>query len=277
MFLRGFVKSFFIVLILFGVGALTYKAAMHFWGSSYNSAITGTEEDIISEPIMTASIDDVSKNLIYCYDDNGKITKIVLEVFHCKNRRLTYVTIPLRTQFTMSDILYRKLALVQPDIPQVIMLSTLSEYLNSDIVYDYGVLIVEDLLDIKVSYYTAIPQSIYETIFVEDNQEKIHTSEDDITSMEQSLPFERFSDDYTEFLQTLQTEEELSTYIEEVYPDITSNLTVTDKMNYLESYCNTPISNVSFALIEGENKNSAYIIDRALAVRQLSELTAAKE
>jgi hypothetical protein len=48
-------------------------------------------------------------------------------------------------------------------------------------------------------------------------------------------------------------------------------------MNYLESYCNTPIDNVSFALIKGENNNSAYIVDRALAARQLTELTEVKE
>ncbi|MGB4658810.1 MAG: hypothetical protein WBI07_06515 [Mobilitalea sp.] len=270
MFLKGFVKSFFIVLILFGVGALTYTVAMNFFGTSDDYVVIKTEEEAKSEPITTASVDGVSKNLIYCYDDDsGKITKIVLEVFHCENRRMTYITIPLRTQYTMSNILYRKLALVQPDIPQVIMLSTLSEYLNSDIVYDYGVLIMEDLLDIEVSYYTAIPMSIYKTIFVEENQ----ASEEGVDD----LPFERFSNDYLNFLKTMQTQEEISTYIEEVYPNIISNLTVTDKMNYLESYCNTPIDNISFALMEGENKNSAYIIDRALAARQIAELTSAKE
>ena len=210
---------------------------------------------------LEAKVDDISKNLIFCFnDETNKIDKIVLEIFHCKNKQLTYITIPMRTQLTMSDDLYRKMVLVQPDIPQVMQLSAISGYLDSNTVFDYGVLIIQELLGIDISYYTVIPKTIYDTIF---------TSKE----LTDTLPVETFSDEYMEFLKTIDTTEKLSTYIEELYPTLHSNLSLIDKMNYLESYAETSLSKISFQLIQGNDTNSSYIINRVLLTRQLERLT----
>src|SRR5690606_12571876 len=95
------------------------------------------------EPITKAVIEDISKNLIFHFnDETGEIHNILLEIFHLQEKRMRYITIPVRTQFTMSETLYRKLVMVHPTIPQVIRLSNITKYFDKDMVYDYGTLIV---------------------------------------------------------------------------------------------------------------------------------------
>lgn len=264
MFLKGFLKSFFIVAILLGVVVVSYKVAMSFLKTP-ESALVAYKEESDQETVTKASVDEISKNLIYGYDEEtGEITNLLLEIFHSGKKEITYITIPLRTQFTVSDTLYKELVLLHPAIPQMFKLTVLPEYFEEDILFDYGELLVEDLLEIDISYYTVIPKSQYDAIFTP-YMEKDEDSED-------KLPYEVFSKEYKKFLKTIQTEEELSAYLEEIYPFLRSNLPLKDKLSYLESYSNTSLADISFELIEGYNRNSGYIINRDLARRQLAEL-----
>jgi len=276
-FIEGILQSFFIVVILLGAGVLGYQTTMHYWKPAKEEAVVAYKEKPVPESITEASIDDVSKNLIYSYNEDTKeINKIILEIFHCENKQMTYITIPMRTQFTMSNDLYRKLVLVHPAIPQIMKLSAMTRYFDSETVFDYGVLIVEDLLDIDISYYTAIPKATYDTIFAEGTASTTVEGEKggaEEQTTEQMVPVEIFTDEYTDFLKSIQTAEELSTYIEEIYPSFRSNLSLFDKMNYLESYCKTPQSNISFELIKGNDLNHAFVIDNKLATQRLEKLT----
>ena len=275
MFIHGFVKSIFIVAFLMGAGVLSYKVTMHLWKPGEEEAVVAYKEKPVPESITKARIDSISKNLIYCYDEDTKeISKMILEIFHCEKKQLTYITIPLRTQLTMSDTLYRELVLIYPEIPQVMKLSSMAKHMDLDKVFEYGVMITEDLLDISISYYTVIPRSTYDTIFVEKNENLIWEEETGTTNSEiQVLPVETFDEDYIKFIKTLNDAEKVSTYIENLYPMIQSNLSLHEKMNYLESYCETPINHISFDLIKGEDQNSAYIIDNESASKQLRQLT----
>lgn len=264
MFISGFVKSILIVTALLSAGILSYKAAMHFWQPKEDSVVAYQEETLV-ESIPEASDGGISKNLIICYDDETKdIKKIVLEILNSNRKKLTYITIPQETQFTVSSILYRKMALTYPEIPQVMKLNTVSKYLDYKKAFDYEMLIVEDLLGIKINYYTAIPQSAFETIFSEKSVEQ--------TDGYDSMPEEGFSKKYKEYLKTLNTEEKLGSYIEEIYPTFISNLVVEDKMSCLGSYYEALKSDISFDLIKGTNLNSAYVVDEGLAAEQLTEL-----
>lgn len=277
-FIKGFLLSFIIVVPLLGVGILAYQLTMKTLRAPEEGAIIAYQEETVPDSVTKAAAEDISKNLIYCYnEDTREITKLVLEVFHSKNRQLTYITIPMRTQLTMSDSLYREMVLINPEIPQVMLLSSMVKYLDSDTVFDYGVLIMEDLLGIDISYYTAIPQSIYDTIFTD---KAAATGEGDASDGEeggpsgQLLPVETFTEEYMESLKEIRTPEELSAYIESVYPAVSSNLSVQDKMKYLESYLATPLSNISFELIKGDDQNSAFLIDEGQASERLKQLTA---
>jgi hypothetical protein len=284
MFIRGFIQSFFIVAILLGIGVLSYQVTMRFGKNTEEGVIVAYKEQPESAQISEASVEEVSKNLIYCYNEKTKeIDKLVLEIFQSEKKQLTYITIPVRTQFTMSDSLYRKLVLVHPAMPQMITLSTMTRYLDEDTVFDYGAMMVEDMLGMDISYYTAIPKEIYDTMFEEQNIKEENQAEDKasdasedavVEEQKKTMQVEVFNKEYIEFLSTHQTSQDVSTYIEGLYSSVQSNLSLKDKMSYLESYCSTPIENVSFDRIKGEDFNSAFVIDLGQAAKQIEELIA---
>jgi hypothetical protein len=274
-------KYVIIILFLLTAGICGYAFTIYYFSDPDADILVANQIQQEQEPITKASIDDISKNLIYGYDTKtGEINNIILEIYHCKKKQLTYITIPTRTQFTMSDTLYRKLVPVYPSIPQVIKLSAISKYLDDDTRFDYGVLILEDLLRIDISYYTAIPQEIFDEIFTMD---EITRSKDVAIDDEQSENDDNkemvhaavFKTSYKKKMGKLKTKEDLSNYIEELYSEITSNLSFHDKMNYLDSYCRTSIDNVSFDLIRGDDRNSAFVVNTTLVEMQLAQLTTA--
>jgi hypothetical protein len=75
----------------------------------------------------------------------------LLEVFNSNGRKLGYISIPLDTKLTMSETLYRKLVVIKPEIPQIIKLSSVTKYLEEKTVFEYGVLMMEDLLGTDIS------------------------------------------------------------------------------------------------------------------------------
>lgn len=276
MFIKGFIQSFFIVAILLSTGVLGYKLTMNLWKAPEEEAIVAYQDETVPETVTEAQVDDISKNLIYCYNEETKeITKVVLEIFHCDKNQLTYITIPMRTQLSMSETLYRKMVLVNPAIPQMMQLTTMTNYLDEDVVFDYGVLIIQDLLGTEISYYTVIPQTTYDSMFKSKviNTSKKGETAGNTASEDQILPVEAFRDDYIKFLKTLKTEDDIRNYIEEIYPKLKSNLTITDKMKYLESYSATPISSVSFELVKGKDTNSAFILEPELVTQRILELS----
>lgn len=261
LFIRKFIKSLLFFTFFAGFSTICYQAVMHAWGSREPEIIPRRELSGDQKIITAASIDAVSKNLIYCIDeDTGEITGLILEIFHCTNKKLSYITIPVKTQFTMSEELYQQLILIQPVIPQFIKVSGITKYFPSDTVYEYGVLLAEDLLGIKISYYTVVPGDIYETVF---------RTGDRGTGKE--YPAEVFTEEFKDFLHTLHTEEELIGYIKELYKSLRSNLNLAGKLNYIESYLQTPMKNISFDVIEGQDSNSSYTIDPELAAGLLQK------
>jgi hypothetical protein len=244
---------------MYVVGIISYQSIMHFWRPKEENAVP-VSGGIQKQMITKASVDDISRNIIYCTDDkSGKIEKIVLEIFPCKEERMTFITIPIRTEFTMSEALYQRLALVDSEIPQIIKLSNISKYFGRDTVYDYSVLILEDLLNLDISYYTAIPERIYNTVF--------QTKETaDYTS---TVTIEVLRKDFIKKMRKFQKEDQLEDYIKEIYPSIKSNLTLIDKMNYLESYRRLKTDQITFEVICGQDNNSAFTIDAVKVKEQM--------
>lgn len=265
MFVRIFFQSFFIVAVLLLTGILSYKAVMHFWHPKSKEAETAFQEDVTSVGATDEDIDGKAKNLIYCYDEEtNEITNIVLQIWNDNNKKLTYVSIPVRTQLTISNSLYKKIILDDPEIPQVMKLSTITKYLDTEKAYEDETKIIEELLGTEINYYTTIPKVIYDTIFTQKNIEQSDNYD--------SVPMEIFSSKYKNKMKKLDTKDKLQKYIEEIYPDLQTNLTLEDKLNSLDLYDEISMSDVTFDLIKGNNFNNAYVIDTSLAAQQLEEI-----
>ncbi len=279
LFIRGFLQSFFIVAILLTVGIIGYQATMKRWMIQPEKTEVVKKPEPTIAPITEPSIDDVSKNLIFCYDsENHIISKLILEVFHCERKQLTYITIPMSTQFTMTDVLYKKLIAVQPSIPQLIRLSTMIRYLDSTVIFDYGVLMIEDMLDLDISYYSVVPTELYQSIFEERSIPDSISATALLSKAEQPeaemIVAEVFKKEYIERMDTQKGKEEISSDIETLYEEIKSNLSLEGKMNYLESYSMTSMDDVSFTRIGGYDRNSGFVVDDSKALQQLQELGA---
>lgn len=262
-----FLKSLLFFIFIGIIIVFVYKLVMNVYGDEderFVEAVTAVRKQTF---LTEASIDDVSKHLIYCVDEEtGDITKLILEIYDCQRLMLYYITIPIKTQLTLSDSIHRELVLIKPSIPGFLKLSAITGYLPKETVYEYGVLMIEELLKIQISYYTVVPQSIYDTVF---ETELIGQKANNKQSPENAFPREVFSDVFLEHLRTIETETGLRNYIEELYTKVTSNLSFEDKLNYIESYLSTQGKNIIFEVIAGEDSNSAYTIDEFLVDKQL--------
>lgn len=248
-----FVKSLLFIVFFIGIIIVSYRVIMHYYGvNELNVTSTISPADNLPLSMITARVDVVSKHLIFCADeDTGEIKKLVLEIFNSEAHSMVYITIPIKTQFTLSDSLYRELVLIKPSMPQFLKISAISGYFSKESIYEYGLLMIEDLLDIQVSYYSVVPEGLYETVF------------------ETAYKGEIFSDSFLEFLHTIKTETDLRNYIEDKYTQIDSNLTLEDKLNYIEGYLYLPYGNVLFDVIAGEDSNSIYTVDKLMAAKQI--------
>ncbi len=303
MLIKGFLQSFFIVTILLGAAAVGYQTTLKLWSVTEKEPVI-VEPTPTPEPITIPSVDEVSKNLIYCYDkEDHRISRLLLEVFNCQRKELAYLTIPLDTQLTMSDTLYRKLVVINPEMPQIIKLSSIAKYMDEKAIFDYGVVMTEELLGIDISYYTVIPDDIFTEIFEErvvpggtsvadflpeeerpekerPEEEKPVEAQPSVTVTEeaneeeiQSDPTQVFAEQYIEKIRGLDTKVKIETYLEELYPKLTSNLPLQDKINYIESYSELTAEHVIFLRLAGEERNSGFTVDLLKASIQLQELT----
>ncbi len=266
LFIKIFIRSFIIVILLLLAGVLSYKAAMLYWQPDREQAEVAYQEDTNTGEIAVTDQEGVSKNLICCYEEETQeITKLVLEVFDSDTNKFTYVTIPVRTQLTLSNTLYQKLILDDPEIPQILKLSTITKYLSGNKAYADEVLIAEELLKTDINYYTVIPKETYDTIFKEKQVQQ--------SDQYDSVPMEVFTSDYKKFLKTLDTQEKLSAYIEELYPQLKSDLSLTDKLSLAENYSQAVLGEVAFELLPGKNLNNAYEMNADLTSQLFEELS----
>ncbi len=266
LFVRIFLRSILVVSILLVTGVLSYKAAMVFWQKDSEKEETAFQYNADTQGISDEIAGGITKNLICGYDEESKeITRIVLEVFDAGNHKLSYVTIPVNTELTISSTLYKKLTLDDPKIPQVIKMSTIMKYLEPDKAFEDEVLIAQELLGIDINYYTAIPTNLYETMF---HSKKINQSDG-----YDSVMMETFTKEFNESITNLDTKEKLSTYIKDIYPDLLTDLTLEDKMKFINYYTLLSINDISFDLIRGKNLNYAYEIDTVQASEQITALT----
>lgn len=286
MFIKGFLQSFFIVAILLGAAAVGYQATMKFL-SVEQEIPEVIELTPTPEPIIVPRVEEVSKNLIYCYDkEDHRISRILLEVLNCRTEKLAYVTIPLDTKLVMSDTLYRKLAVIRPEIPQIIKFSSITKYLEGGNLFEYGVLMAEDLLGTDISYYTVISEDVFTEIFEERvvptgssmagflQKEETPSETGAADEMEiHSEPTQVFTRQYIEEIKELDTQAKIQDYMMELYPKLTSNLPLQDKINYIESYSELTAEKVIFLRLAGEERNSGFEVDPVQAAVQLQELT----
>lgn len=165
-FFKTFLVTMICVVLVTGIGIVAYEVINSlFKEDTANQKINSVQSlNIITDVTLgTPSIE-----LIYDADSNdSKINHMVVAIFNTKVHNLDYVTIPVNTQVTISDELYAQLVEISSSLPQTIAIGDVVKYFNGKEAYEYGELILEDAIGVKMSYYTKITSTEFANYFVE--------------------------------------------------------------------------------------------------------------
>ena len=167
----------------------------------------------------------------------------MLEICNTKTNNMDYITIPVGTDYTIPTDMYQRLSTVNQEIPQIVRLGRLKQYFDKDEdAYGYGELIIEKALGIKISYYTVINQETYVNHYSRRNVNvkfkpqslSASGSNESVTVTEK---INVASESYLKQLKDLNGDQtKIAEFIKEQYERVDSNLTVYNKIGYVECY-----------------------------------------
>ena len=284
-FFVSLLKSILFIIVLLAVGLTSYKVSYMVLSDDIGSI--GASDGMIKSIIEEAQTDEISKNLIYvCNED--KITNIMLEICNTVTNNMDYVTIPVRTEYTIPTTMYQKLCTVSEEIPQIVRLGRLKSYFSQEEdAYGYGELIIEKMLGIKISYYTVLNQETYENHytktrvrvkFKQDVDEASATPDvSGVVPTTQDVTVRQYvsilSDAYINQIKDLEGDQEkIAEYIKEQYERVDSNLTVYNKIGYVECYEKLNVDLYYYRGIPGTYNGKIFTIDTKAAKAFLNKI-----
>lgn len=249
-FIKGFLQTLFVIACMILCATVGFFATRFYYG----------QKNKVSEKAdAQATLDEVSKNLIYVWDDSdNRISGCVLEVFDTKNHEMAYINISCSAQLTLSADLFQRLYQVNPEIPQVLKLSNLCKYFEEEEnAYAYGQLILEEYFGIDISYYTTVNQDDFSQAF-----EKKNVSNGINGNKAKGYVLK---DSYIAEVSKLKDESELKDYLEDVYGHTVSNLDTSDRLSYAKSYIKVQPESIQYATLpcKKEGKHYVFRLDKA--------------
>lgn len=275
MFFLSLGKSLLCIAVLLLVGFASYKISYTLLakGGAGGSSSTENLKDIMDE----AQTDEISKNLIYVADDKNKITHLMLEICNTKTYNMDYITIPVTTDYTIPSVMYRKLCQVNEEIPQVIRISKLLQYFEDESkAYGYGELIFEKMLGTDISYYTVLKQETYDNHYTQQKVKvayKTKSSENNTpgpdgmvpvtnTTLKTKMNITVLSDTYKRQISDLgHDQDKIAEFIKDQYEGVASNLTVYNKLGYVEAYEKMDCNLYHFWGIPGKYSGKLFEVD----------------
>lgn len=211
--LRTFLKTIGIIALLIGVGVASYFLTMLFFKTTER-----VERSTQYNHVIEVNVGSESSNLIYSVEeDTKKVRAVVLELFDEETGNLDYITIPNKTQIALSPAKYNEYLEVSSQIPQIVTMRDINEYFTGDVAYEYGILLLQEELNVEIGYFTAL------------------------NSEEFNKRFEKKEGAYTprqEYLDTVsQNKDEgaMKDFIEKEWDYIISDITLAQKQQYADS------------------------------------------
>ncbi len=223
MFVHRFVVSTFWLIVCICLSVASYKITIAYYdstGGPKNERMTELLDEYFGNDEV---IGQISKNLILGQNAKGEIKHIVLGIFNPITGNLDYVTIPIDSQFTISNELYERLCNAGSDAPQIIRLEDADEYFSGTALYGYMVILLEDMLDMDIGYYTVISKKRFEEVFTE----KIAGDGQVIYTISQS---------FLEETNELVDEESLEGFLKTEAESYKSSLSLQGKYKYVPDY-----------------------------------------
>lgn len=295
-FFKSLIKSILVIVSILAVGVISYKVSYEVLSKQLEEGTLDMKEQELEDILDQAQKDEISKNLIYVVDENQRISHMILEICNTKTYNMDYITIPTKTDYIIPSKMYQKLCVVEEEIPQIVRLAKLKMYfpdIDDEKAYGYAELIMERALGIDISYYTVISEDIYEsrcqeikattsyTKVMEDTEADEEDSEAATEAPKQeytssvTMKLSVASDSYLNQLEAIKGDEsQLMDFIKAQYDQEgwMSNLTVYNKIGYVEAYAKMNASFNHYWGIPGEYNEKLFTIDSASAKKFLSQL-----
>lgn len=264
-FLKVFFRSIIIVAILLGVGIGSYQLTLHYYKLN-EVEVDDKMQQVIKEIVSDAKVEEISKNLIFSInDETGRIIHVVLEIFNTNTNQLDYVTIPATTRFAISNKLYQQLCTANSEVPQIVQLSEIYTYLKEENRYEYGCLLIQDLFDIEISYYTVFKESDYKKIFQTSKKKITYEKIDDQTKetimTSDIYKIQTFQKEFQQKYSQFTDKSLLENYLEELNGMTKSNLTLKNKLKYLDSYIKVKPEQIHFYSIYGDRNTERFTVE----------------
>lgn len=263
-FITKILRGIILVIMLFLVTILSYFITkIYYKNHSSNSKIDKLIKDLVTE----VEIDDISKSLIFCENnETGKIEKILIEICNRNTSNLDYITIPMETKITLTNNFYKKLYNIDPNIPQIILVSELDKYFNKKDIYEYTVAIIQDLIDIKINYYTVINSDYYNNVFETTNMTYEIINADDyiyedygsLENIDTTYKVDVISQSYLESIANVSIDD----IITEAYRHINSNLSLRRKLKNSDLYKQVNLDFIHYYSIYGNMNNNNFLVSK---------------
>ena len=212
--LKTFLKTMGIIILLLAVGVASYFLTMLFYNTTEKE-----ERSTKYEHVIDVNAGSESSNLIYSVEKDTKLVRaMVLELFDKETGNLDYITIPNKTQISLSSTKYNEYMEVSPQIPQIVTLRDINEYFTGDVAYEYGILLLQEVLNVDIGYFTAMDSEDFNKRFEKKEGAFIPRRE------------------YLDNVQQNKDEDAMRDFIEKEWDVIISDITLSQKKQYASGF-----------------------------------------
>lgn len=242
--LINFFKTMGVILLLIGIGVLSYYLTMLFLNQTQRIERSTQYEHVID--VNPGSME--SSNLIYSFDKkSNKIEAMVLELFDAGTKNMTYLTIPVNTQITISGKTYGELLEKSSMLPQVVTMSELNSYFSGDVAYEYGIMILQEELKADIGYFTAMTTGEFDQCFEKEQGKKLIYR-----------PTDRLLDEAGK----CKTEEDMNDFIESRWDRLISDITLSQKQHYAKELKDVNREMIRTYRIYGTESNGVFKLNK---------------
>ena len=244
------------ILLLISIGAFCYIGIVNVFGVETKDDISSVDRKIIASNI---SLDRNVCNAIYSYDDKEFVIEdIILEFFNTESGKIDYVTIPGNAKMSIGKDLLKKLKRYGNNVSDTISVRKLVSVFGEENSYQFGQLIMEEALGIKISYYTVFKENILAKYFVEGTKE-FYVPNISLVKKQKYSVYE-LSESYK--TKCDQVEYDIPSLMELGYNDLKSNFTLNNKLSYVQFYEKADIEKVYTWHVIGTEQYNQFIIDK---------------
>lgn len=239
--MTGFLKTLFVMTCMIACAIAGFFGTRYYYSQKNVNSV---------HKESSATRDDVAKNLIFVWnEEKQKISSCVLEVFDSESHDLYFITIPVNGQLTLSAETYQKLSQISEEVPQMIRVSDLTKYFETEEeAYGYGVIMLEDCFNIKISYYTAVSKSDFNACF---GNKKVKSGKGKVDG-------KVLLDSYLSEMSSRKDKDSLEEYLKDLDKKIKSNLSTKDRLSYAEAYAEVKQDEIAYYALPLMKEGNSY-------------------